>query len=322
MNKYFNFVVSEEQSKTRLDKFIANLIQDISRSKVKGIIEKGLVKVNHKEKTDGSYLIRTNDVVEVEIKEIQHKTIKAKKISFEIVYEDESLLVINKPSGLTVHPGAGNYEDTLVNALLAYCGDELSSIGGGFRPGIVHRLDKDTSGLMLVAKNDTVHAKLAADLMRRLISRKYYALVYGCFDQMTGTIRTYMGKSKRDRKRMAVRYGGGKLAVTHFKVLKKFYNTISLLECTLDTGRTHQIRLHMEYKKHPVVGDNVYGRSLNFNLSNLPVYVCEMVSNFKRQALHAKSLDFIHPATGEGMHFEISLPMDMQELVKALENDK
>lgn len=319
MTKHYNFKVSEDQNKTRLDKFITSLIQDFSRSKVKQVIDNGCTKVNHEIKKDASYLVRVGDEIEIEIKEVSETKLKPKKIPFEVVFEDKSLLVINKPAGLTVHPGAGNYEDTLVNALLAYCGKELSSIGGSARPGIVHRLDKNTSGLMVVAKNDLVHAKLSQDLSERLIKRKYYALVYGCFDQLRGTIKTYMGKSKKDRKRMTVRYESGKLAVTHYQIIKKFYDTISLVECILDTGRTHQIRVHMEHKKHPIIGDPVYGRALNFNLNKVPVKAKEMVANFKRQALHARSLEFIHPISGEEMQFEISLPVDMQKLIDVLE---
>jgi 23S rRNA pseudouridine1911/1915/1917 synthase len=171
---------------------------------------------------------------------------------------------------------------------------------------------------MLVAKNDETHNKLAHDLAKRLIKRKYYALVYGCFDQIMGTIKTYLGKSKRDRKRMTVRYESGKLAITHYRVITNYHNAMSLVECTLETGRTHQIRLHMEHKKHPIVGDPMYGRSLNFNLYALPAKARELIIGFKRQALHAKSLEFIHPGTGEEMQFEIPLPADIEELIKVL----
>lgn len=315
------FIVSESEINTRLDKYITSHIRLLSRTKIKKLIESGSVSVNNSVQKDSDYKMKFEDEVALQTEQEQTFVLAKHDVDLDIVYEDESILIINKPAGMTVHPGAGNHQDTLVNVLLAHRGDSLSSgAGNDQRPGIVHRLDKDTTGLMIVAKNDSIHYQLSQMLAEREIKRSYLALVYGAFHPLFGTIKTLYGRSKRDPKRMDVMRSSGKEAITHYTTIESFYSGIlTLIECSLETGRTHQIRVHTDYKGHPVVGDQTYGRSKNFNLNDLSPEARAAVKSFGRQALHAYKLSFTHPVTGEELAFEAKLPDDFQELVNVLQ---
>lgn len=279
----------------RLDSFAAEVFDTTySRSFYKKLIDDGKITVNGKVITKAGTKLAKGDVVEADIPEPKEDdSFIAQDIPLDIVYEDSDLLVINKPQGMVVHPAAGHSEGTLVNALLAHCKDELSDINGVLRPGIVHRIDKDTSGLMLACKNNFTHLKLADMLSRHEIVREYRALVYGTVKEDRGMIDAPIGRSDSDRRKMAV-IKDGKNAVTHFEVIERF-GEISDIKLILETGRTHQIRVHMAYIGHPVVGDPVYAsRRKNYGLKGL--------------ALHSRAITFIHPRTGETMHFEVDIP--------------
>lgn len=304
----------------RLDKFLVSNITGYSRSQIKKIINSESVVINGQIITDCSYLVRYKDEVSIVLDESKLESkIIAKYLPFQVIYEDEYLLIVDKPSGLTVHPGAGNNTHTLVNALLAVYGNNLSNIAGDDRPGIVHRIDKDTSGLMIVAKNNHSHILLAKQLEARMIKRFYMALVYGAITVPIGTINADIGRNKKERTKMAV-VNSGRQAITHYKVLKILGNhTVSMVQCKLETGRTHQIRVHFSFIRHPIIGDRTYIKSQNFNLSSLPDSVACMVRNFPRQALHSHSLEFIHPITLQQMSFTSPLPQDIKSLINNLE---
>ena len=284
-----------DQEGVRLDSFITEAFDSTySRSFYKRLIDEGKISVNGKVITKAGTKLSNGDVIEADIPEPKEDdSFIAQDIPLDIVYEDSDLLVINKPQGMVVHPAAGHSEGTLVNALLAHCKDELSDINGVLRPGIVHRIDKDTSGLMLACKNNFTHLKLADMLSRHEIVREYRALVYGYVKEDKGMIDAPIGRSSADRRKMAV-IKDGKPAITHFEVIERL-GEISDIKLVLETGRTHQIRVHMAYIGHPVVGDPVYAsRRKNFGLSG--------------QALHSRAITFVHPRTGETMHFECELP--------------
>ncbi len=289
----------------RIDKAISVLRQDISRARVQKLIEDGHITVCGKKVRPG-YKLRETDTVGIEIPEAVPLEAKAQDIPLDIVYEDGSLLVINKPRGMVVHPAAGNYEDTLVNALLHHCGDSLSEIGGVLRPGIVHRIDKDTTGLLIVAKGDHAHRHLSAQLKTRTLSRTYFALVHGNVKADSGTVDKPIDRDARDRKKMAVAKVGGREAVTHFEVLQRF-GMYTLLKCKLETGRTHQIRVHMKSLGHPLVGDKTYG-------------VKKEAFQLPGQLLHAGEIGFIHPQTEKEMSFSVPLPGDFEHVLQILRN--
>ena len=301
----------------RLDKALAE-IADISRTKAAAAIRDEKVKINGVINADVKYKMQENDEVSVSLDPVIEQELKAADIPINIVYEDDDLIVINKQAGLTVHPGAGNHQDTLVNALVHLYGKELSSIGGEERPGIVHRLDKDTSGLMMVAKNDTAHEKLSGDIASRDVKRTYTALVWGNINPDSGTITTNIGRNPKERTRMTVvEYPNGKIATTHYKTIQSF-GYISMVECRLETGRTHQIRIHMSHIGHSVVGDQTYGNNARKINSHYTDEKKTALVNFQRQALHSSKLEFDHPMTGERMVFESPLPDDMKMLIEAL----
>ena len=286
----------------RLDAYIAKMKSDISRTMIQKLIEEGNILVNGKSKKI-SYKVQIGDEIELNIPEAKEIELKAENIPVEIVYEDNDIIVVNKPKGMVVHPANGNPDGTLVNAIMAMCKDSLSGIGGEIRPGIVHRLDKDTSGLLIVAKNDKAHINMSEQIKNREVKKIYIALVRGVVSENEATINMPIGRSTKDRKKMAVRKDG-KEAVTHFKVLKR-YNKYTLLEVKIDTGRTHQIRVHMAEIGHPVVGDMVYSNGKNeFGVEG--------------QMLHAKSLDFKHPITGKQMHLEAELPEYFEKVLGQL----
>ena len=308
-----NFIVtpavSEKTAKIRLDKFLADNTPDLSRNACIRLIEDNQVKI----KSTGVLANRPD--MKVELGQIFEITLPApapadvmpEEMSLEIMYEDEDLLVVNKPAGLVVHPGAGNWEHTLVNGLLFHCKGGLSGIGGVERPGIVHRIDKDTSGLLVVAKNDKTHQALAEQFAVHSIQREYQAFVWGRVEQETGRIEGNIGRSNTNRQKMALVRIGGKTAVTHYTRLDVYGGgLVSYVKCVLETGRTHQIRVHMHSIRHPLVGDYVYGTA--------PKNAPEFVRNFPRQALHAGVLGFVHPSTEKQMLFEVPMPEDMQEL--------
>ena len=288
----------------RLDSFITEAFDSTySRSFYKRLIDDGKITVNGKVITKAGTKLAAGDVVKADIPApVEDDSFIAQDIPLDIVYEDSDLLVINKPQGMVVHPAAGHSEGTLVNALLAHCKDDLSDINGVLRPGIVHRIDKDTSGLMLACKNNFTHLKLADMLSRHEIVREYRALVYGVVKEDKGMVDAPIGRSQTDRRKMAV-IKDGKPAVTHFEVLDRF-GEISDIKLILETGRTHQIRVHMAYIGHPVVGDPVYApRRKNYGLSG--------------QALHSRAITFVHPRTGETMHFECDLPDYYQDVLNS-----
>jgi len=302
MDETREFAVEPSQDEKRLDVFLTACLPERSRSNIQRLIADGAVQVNGRTRTKSGYALSAGDLVFMRIPMPVAAEIKAESIPLDILYEDGQLAVINKARGMVVHPAAGNREGTLVNALLSHCSD-LSGINGVIRPGIVHRLDKDTSGVMLVAKTDKSHVSLAGQIRSHSAKRVYIALVSGIISVQGGRIEGAIGRHPVDRKKMSVVTQGGKQAVTHFEVLKRSENH-TLVSCTLETGRTHQIRVHMAFIGHPVVGDPKYGRSI---AKNLPI---------KGQALHSWKIFFQHPISGEELEFLAPLPADMQELLR------
>lgn len=295
--------------KIRLDAYISKEIEDLSRSMIQKLLEDNKINVNGKIEKP-SYKVQEGDIIEVSIEEPKEVKIEAQDIPLDIIYEDNDILVVNKQKGLVVHPANGNPDGTLVNAIMAHCKDSLSGIGGELRPGIVHRLDKDTSGLLIIAKNDKAHIQVSEQIKNREVKKMYIALVRGTIAEDEATINMPIGRSMRDRKKMAVTKNG-KEAVTHFKVLNRYTTnkgSYTLLEIKIDTGRTHQIRVHMAEIGHPVIGDSVYSNGKNeFGVEG--------------QCLHAKRLEFVHPITGKEMKLEAPLPKYFQNIIAQLENN-
>jgi 23S rRNA pseudouridine1911/1915/1917 synthase len=314
-NLNYSFIIEAEDIGKRVDKFLSDVIENTSRTKIKECIEKGTLKLNNKPFNDCSYKVNIGDIIEfVKIEESRQSMLSQKAMDLDIVYEDECLIVLNKQSGLTVHPGAGNRDNTLVNGLLHYLGETVLKVGDSSRPGIVHRLDKDTSGLMLVAKTAEAHMKLSEMIAEKKVTRVYHVFVYGVPPQRIGTINTQVGRSKRDPTKRIVLRQGGKNAITHYKLINSINGQVSLIECKLVTGRTHQIRVHMDYIKCPLIGDQTYGKDKNFNLSSFDLSAKEVMRNFKRQALHSTYLEFVHPFTNELMFFNSNYPEDLMQL--------
>lgn len=299
MNK---IIITAKENDARIDKLIAEEIDDVSRSFAARLLSEGRVKCCGKA-VSKNYKTKTGDIIEVDIPEPETLELIPQNIPIDVVYEDEDVIVVNKPQGMVVHPAAGNYDGTLVNALLYHCEGNLSAINGVIRPGIVHRIDKDTSGLLVAAKNNEAHAALAAQLKERKALRKYLMLVNGNIKEDSGTVNKPIARSPGDRKKMAV-LSGGREAITHFSVLERF-GQYTLVECVLETGRTHQIRVHMASIGHSIVGDKVYGASKSsFNLDG--------------QLLHAKTIGFVHPRTGELMEFNSELPEHFKKVLDVL----
>lgn len=293
-------IIVRDAQNIRLDSYIVTEDKEISRAMVQRLLEEGNILVNGQIKKN-SYKVKDGDNIEINIPEVKETKIEAQDIPIEIVYEDSDIIVVNKPKGLVVHPANGNPDGTLVNAVMNICKESLSGIGGEKRPGIVHRLDKDTSGLLIVAKNDKAHINMSEQIKDRKVNKKYIALVKGIIKEDEATINMPIARSKKDRKKMAVDKNG-KEAVTHFKVIKR-YDKYTLLGIKIDTGRTHQIRVHMSEIGHPVVGDEVYSNGKN-------------EFGVKGQMLHAKSLDFTHPITGVQMHLEADIPDYFKEILQ------
>ncbi|MCQ2914279.1 MAG: RluA family pseudouridine synthase [Alphaproteobacteria bacterium] len=306
--------VPSEKTGVRVDKWLSE-ITDFSRSRISSLIDSENVFYENGDLLKSSdKKVVTGDSFLINVPEPVPAVPVAQDLPLEVVYEDDDILVINKAAGMVVHPACGNYEGTLVNALLAYCKDSLSGIGGVIRPGIVHRLDKDTSGLMVVAKNDLAHQKLSEQFSVHSLDRCYLAIVWGVLNPPNGIVDNFIGRNPNDRKKMAVVQNGGKHAVTHYKLIKVLYNgAASLVECSLKTGRTHQVRVHMTSIGHPLIGDATYGRSPRGENKNESI---KKLKAFPRQALHSYKIRFIHPITNKEMFFEIPLPKDMNDIVK------
>ena len=295
-------LIVEIEEPKRIDAYISENT-DYSRTAVQRLIEENKIVVNGKiEKA--SYKVQNGDKIEIEEEPAKEIELKAQDIPLEILYEDNDIIVVNKPKGMVVHPANGNPDGTLVNAIMSICKDSLSGIGGEIRPGIVHRLDKNTSGAIIIAKNDKAHINLSEQLKNHEIKKTYIALVRGIVKENNATINMPIGRSKKDRKKMAVDKNG-KDAITHFKVLKR-YSNCSLLEINIETGRTHQIRVHLSHIGYPIIGDDVYSNGKN-------------KWNIEGQCLHAKSLEFAHPITGEKMHIEAELPEYFQKILEDLD---
>ena len=289
----FCFLVSQETAGTRVDKLLADSMDGFTRSGIQHLLSEGNVTCGAKPITK-NYKCREGDEIKVFVPDAKPLDVEAQDIPLDIVYEDEYLLVVNKPKGMVVHPANGNYYGTLVNALMHHCGDSLSGINGVIRPGIVHRIDKDTSGLLIVAKTDAAHIGLAEQIKEHSFTRAYEAVVYGNIKDDEGTICQPIGRNPKDRKKMAVVYTNSKPATTHYKVLQRFGN-FTHIRCVLETGRTHQIRVHMAFIGHPIAGDSVYGPK-------------KVITELNGQCLHAKQIGFVHPITKEYMEFESDLP--------------
>ncbi len=339
MNDPFNQIepsrkvlTAAEGAEGRLDAWLTAVLEgEFSRSRIKQLIEQGAVTLNGRPVTEPKKKIVAGDAVEIALPEPEDPLPRGEDIPLEVLFEDNDLIVIAKPAGLVVHPGAGNWTGTLVNALIHHCGDSLSGIGGVRRPGIVHRLDKDTSGVMVVAKNDMTHRHLAdqfADHGRSgPLERAYQAVVWGRPNGLRGTIDAPLGRSSSDRTKRAVKRedsDDAREAVTHYEVVERFHERpdstalASLIECRLETGRTHQIRVHMAHIGHPLIGDPEYAGGFRTKANRLPEPARSVAGHFPRQALHAYLLAFEHPRTGETMEFEAPLPPDMEKLLEAL----
>lgn len=314
---FYTDQIKPEQIKLRIDKFIADNYEQFSRAQVQKLIESGCVFVDDEMVADKNFKTRLGDIYQISLPPpIEAKPV-AQDIPLDILYEDKDLIVINKPAGMTVHPAVGAYKDTLVNALLFHCKDSLSGIGGVARPGIVHRIDRNTSGVLVIAKNDIAHRHLAEQFFVHSIERTYYAVVYGIPQPNIGTIEGNIARSPYDRKKMAIVQEGGKNAVTHYEVIEKYRTAAALVKCNLETGRTHQIRVHLSSIGHNLIGDDIYVKAKKSCLL-LPEPLKQYVNSFPRQALHAYSLGFIHPKTKEFLSFKAEMPKDMQELVNKL----
>ncbi|MCH5249631.1 MAG: RluA family pseudouridine synthase [Lachnospiraceae bacterium] len=300
----FSYRIGLDDEDERIDKWISNTLQDLSRSYIQKLIKDDLVFVNGKPQK-ASYRVKVDDEIAFEIPDAAAPDIPAEDITLSILYEDTDILIVDKPKGMVVHPAPGHYSGTLVNAVMFHCKEQLSGINGVMRPGIVHRIDKDTTGSIIICKNDIAHNLVAAQLKEHSITRKYHAIVYGRFDTEEGRIDAPIGRDPKERKKMAVNLQNGKTAVTYYKVLKEF-KEYSYIECQLETGRTHQIRVHMASIGHPVLGDTVYSnRKSKYNLQG--------------QTLHAMTIGLIHPSTGEYLEISAPLPEYFEHLLNILE---
>lgn len=304
MKEIIEFTVTGDMNGKRLDAILAEESQDLTRSYIAKLCKEGLAKVNGRI-SKGNKKCKEGDHITLEVPFPEELEILPEPMELEIVYEDSDVILINKPKGMVVHPAAGHQSGTLVNGLMAHCKDDLSGINGVQRPGIVHRIDKDTTGILIVCKNDAAHQCIAKQLYDHSITRKYHAIVYDNIKQEEGTINAPIGRSSKDRKKMAI-VPGGKHAVTHYRVLRRLKKGFTYIECQLETGRTHQIRVHMASIRHPLLGDVVYGPKKS-------KYMLE------GQCLHAKVLGFVHPRTGEYLEFEVPLPAYFEELIEKLD---
>lgn len=306
MKRELQYEVTEEEDGLRLDQYIAGRCMDLSRSYIQKLIKESRVTINKNIQTKTKTAVQESDIVNVSLPDPKELEIKPQDIPLDILYEDNDVLVVNKPKGMVVHPAPGHYEDTLVNAVLYHCRDNLSGINGVLRPGIVHRIDKDTTGALIVCKNDKAHQKIANQLRAHTITRSYRAIVYNNFSEDEGMINAPIGRHPTNRKKRMVTEKNSKEAITHYKVLDHLNHKFNYIECRLETGRTHQIRVHMSHIGHPLLGDEVYG-PVNSKFKNL-----------QGQTLHAATIGFIHPTTEEYMEFSAPLPDYFEKLLKTL----
>ena len=321
--KKINLIVKENNNNLRVDNFINQNEGEISRTRIKNLILDKKLKINDKIITDPSKKIINGDIIELKIPEPKKATLKPYNYKLNIVYEDADLIILNKPAGIIMHPGAGNFDKTIVNALINYNKVSLSTIGNKLRPGIVHRIDKNTSGLVVIAKNDKTHEHLSNQFSKHTIIRSYLLLVWGKVRPSKGKIETFINRSPRNRQLMAVSKLKGKKAITNYETIEVFENektpTLSLLECRLETGRTHQIRVHMNYMGNSVVGDDKYKKKFK-KIKNIDPYLEKELNNLNRQFLHAKTLGFIHPKKNKKMVFDSILPNELEIILKMLRN--
>ena len=305
MDETIEIKVTSEMAGKRLDVVLSEQCSDLTRSYINKLCKEERAALNGKT-SKGNKKCKEGDMITLQVPEPTELEILPEEMNLDIVYEDQDVILINKPKGMVVHPAAGHYSGTLVNGLMAHCKDDLSGINGVLRPGIVHRIDKDTTGILIVCKNDMAHQSIAKQLYDHSITRKYHAIVYGNIKEEEGTVNAPIGRSLKDRKKMGI-VMDGKHAVTHYKVLKRLKKGFTYIECQLETGRTHQIRVHMASIKHPLLGDDVYGpKKSKYTLEG--------------QCLHAKVLGFVHPRTGEYMEFEVPLPEYIEKLLNKLDN--
>jgi 23S rRNA pseudouridine1911/1915/1917 synthase len=320
-NNSTKFSINEEDAGSRLDVILTKLIPDFTRSNLKKIIELKQVKINNFVEKSPSKKLKTNDIIEISLISKEEVEILPAKIKLDITYEDKDILIINKPAGMVVHPGAGNFNNTLVNALIYKYKNNLSDINGAIRPGIVHRIDKETSGLLVIAKNNKAHSNLGKQFSDHTIQRTYQALAWGVLRPLNGKIETLIGRSRKNRQLMSVTEITGKKSITNYKTLKVFnikdVPKISFLECKLETGRTHQIRVHMAYKGNSLLGDQQYGKK-NLRFKKINEEFEDKLKVLSRQALHAKSLGFIHPTSKKLISFESKLPKDFKKILDLL----
>ena len=325
MEKKIDLIVKEDDHKTRIDIFINKYNKEISRTRIKNLIISQKLKINHQIIINPSKRVFENDVVHMIVPEPKKVSLKPYNYSLKIVYEDKDLIVLDKPAGIVMHPGAGNYSNTIVNALVNYDKKSLSNIGDELRPGIVHRIDKNTSGLVVIAKNNFTHENLSIQFKEHTILRSYQLLVWGKLRPSKGKIETLITRSSKNRQMMEVSNIKGKKAITNYKTLEVFENkntpTLSLLECKLETGRTHQIRVHMNYLGHNIVGDDKYKKKFK-KIKNIDDELNELLNNIDRQFLHAKTLGFIHPKKKEKMVFTSILPKELEIILKKLKNSR
>ena len=321
MKNIIKLIVKESEIDQRVDVFINKQKSSLSRTRVKNLIIKEKLKINDLIITNPSKKLNIRDKIQLEIPEPEKASLKPYNYKLNIIYEDHDLLVIDKSAGISIHPGAGNYDNTIVNALMNYCGKSLSNIGDELRPGIVHRIDKDTSGLIVVAKNNISHEHLSNQFNKHTIKRIYQTLIWGKLRPQTGTIETLITRSSKNRQLMEVGFTKGKKAITNYKTLEVFENknspTLSLIACKLKTGRTHQIRVHMSYKGNNILGDKKYKKKFK-KIKNINSDLEKIILNLDRQFLHAKVLGFVHPKSGKEMEFTSILPQELEKIIKIL----
>jgi len=325
MKKNINFIVKESENNLRVDVLINKREKLISRTRIKNLIIKEKLKLNNKIIKSPSKKVTIGDNVNLQIPKPDTPSLKPYKFKLEIIFEDKDLIIINKPAGIIMHPGAGNYDNTIVNALIHYNKESLSNIGDVLRPGIVHRIDKNTSGLVIIAKNNETHENLSKQFSEHKIIREYQLLIWGKLRPSSGKIETFINRSSKNRQLMEVSHSKGKKAITNYKTIEIFENenipTLSLVECKLETGRTHQIRVHMNYKGNSLVGDDKYKKKYK-KLKNVNLDIQNLITNLNRQFLHAKTLGFIHPRTNKEMIFYSILPQELNNVLKMLRNTK
>ena len=322
MKNIINLIVTQDSDKKRIDTYIFEKCKKLSRTRIKNLIIDQKLKINGKIINTPSKKITNRDNISLEIPEPKTTSLKPFNFKLEIIYQDKDLIVINKPAGISMHPGPGNYDNTVVNALMSYDEIKLSSIGDELRPGIVHRIDKDTSGLVVIAKNNISHDKISKQFSEHSIDRVYNALVWGKLRPQKGVIETFITRSSKNRQLMDVSFTKGKKAITNYKTIKVFEGetipTLSLVECKLETGRTHQIRVHMNYKGNQIVGDKKYKKKYE-RLKSVNNEIYEKILKLDRQFLHAKILGFTHPESGKKFFFESNLPNDLMKIINVLE---